>query len=139
LTRQIGFDLLEQVLLGKNPSRTAQAVSGLLPIVTVLPFSRAQEREADRLGLDFLWRAGYRPEAMVDFMAKLMAHEQVQRAGPPLRFLSSHPATAERIRQLDVLIEQFPPDLRAQSQLNAESYQVVVLQGLGVTIRRGDR
>lgn len=66
-----------------------------------LPHSRDAEREADRLGLENLQRAGYASSAMVTFMEKLL--QQGGRTPPP--FLSSHPATSERIRTLRTQID----------------------------------
>lgn len=66
-------------------------------------FSRAQEYEADQLGARYLARAGYDPHALVDFLAKLQAHADLEAAmlGHASRaerfdFLATHPNTAAR-------------------------------------------
>ncbi len=71
----------------------------------VATYSRAQELEADRLGIGYLARAGYDPLAQADFLASLQAQTALsaQLAGggyDPNRvdFFSTHPATAERVR-----------------------------------------
>lgn len=58
------------------------------------PNSRQSEYEADQLGLRTLGRAGYAESAMVDFMGKLLRQSAVP------TFLSTHPATNERINRL---------------------------------------
>jgi predicted Zn-dependent protease len=58
------------------------------------PHSRQDEIEADNKGLATITRAGYAPSAMVAFMQKLLG----QRSIPT--FLSTHPATQDRIRNL---------------------------------------
>lgn len=58
-------------------------------------FTREAEREADRVAIATLVRAGIDPHAMVEFF-ELLAREQAGRAQPP-PFLSSHPTTRERI------------------------------------------
>ncbi len=60
------------------------------------PNSRKDEFEADKLGLDTLARAGYAPSAMVSFMEKLL-----KARGSVPTFLSSHPATSDRIEALE--------------------------------------
>lgn len=60
------------------------------------PNSRKDEFEADKLGLDTLARAGYAPSAMVSFMQKLL-----KAGGSVPTFLSSHPATSDRIEALE--------------------------------------
>jgi len=64
------------------------------------PRSRQAELEADRSGLRNLGRAGYAQSAMVSFMKKLL-----RSGGSPPEFLSTHPATSERIAALQRAID----------------------------------
>src|SRR4030065_184586 len=57
-------------------------------IGVILPYSRTQESEADRLGLIFMAIAGYNPNAAVDFWTRMAA----QGGGSPPEFLSTHPS-----------------------------------------------
>lgn len=59
------------------------------------PRSRKDEFDADNRGLRTLTQAGYAPSGMVSFMQKLM-----QRGGSMPAFLSTHPATGDRINAL---------------------------------------
>ncbi|NET55834.1 MAG: M48 family metalloprotease [Symploca sp. SIO2E6] len=64
------------------------------------PNSRKDEFEADKLGLENLTRAGYAPYGMVSFMEKLL------NAGASVpEFLSTHPATPQRIKALEQAID----------------------------------
>lgn len=131
LTRQYGYSMLIGFILGDHSSQGAEMAAQLLGTVGELRFSRGQESEADRLGLDMLWRAGYKPDAMVAFMERMLENEQEQGRGrPALQFLSSHPATADRIAALQTLVAQYPADLRATSPVYAERYQQNVLNRL---------
>jgi predicted Zn-dependent protease len=80
--------------------------------------------------MDFLARAGYRPDAMVTFMEKLMAEEQRRGGGHPFPLLSSHPATQERLMRLQYLVEQYPLLMRQENPVYEERYQEVVLRRL---------
>jgi predicted Zn-dependent protease len=62
----------------------------------LLPFSRTQESEADRLGLIFMAMAGYDPHASVDFWQRMAA---LGGAAPP-EFLSTHPSNETRINDI---------------------------------------
>ena len=66
----------------------------------LLPFSRRHELEADRLGVDYMQRAGYDPREAVNLW-RLMAQRGAQR-GP--EFASTHPSDATRIAQLEAYI-----------------------------------
>lgn len=65
-----------------------------------LPYSRDQELEADRLGLEMMIDAGYRPEQAVELWRRM---ERLQ-GRRPLALLSTHPAPASRIEALEALI-----------------------------------
>lgn len=63
------------------------------------PNSRQDELEADTQGLETLRAAGYAPSAMVAFMEKLLGQGSVP------TFLSTHPATGDRITALEAAID----------------------------------
>ena len=92
-----------QVALSGNDPRTVQAVTSLLgagaTVGVLLPWSRAQESEADRLGLIFMAKAGYHPSAARDLWVR-MADLSKSRQQPP-ELLSTHPAPATRIEDIE--------------------------------------
>ena len=57
------------------------------------PFSRRHELEADRIGLDYMNAAGYRPSEALEFWRAMSTAGGAQ----PPAILSTHPANAERI------------------------------------------
>lgn len=81
--------------------QAAGAIGGLgAQLGLLLPFSRSHELEADRLGVDYLHRAGYRPSESVALW-RLMAE---QRQGSTPEFASTHPSDASRIAALEQYI-----------------------------------
>jgi predicted Zn-dependent protease len=68
----------------------------------VRPFSRAQELEADMLGLEYMAEAGYRPSEAVAFWRRM---QQLSGTGGLPPFLATHPSSAERIEEL---LERLP-------------------------------
>ena len=79
--------------------------------------SRKDELEADQLGLSNLTKAGYAPAGMLGFMQKLL--EGGSRSVPT--FVSTHPATSERIRRLQA---EIPPERANQGKgLNNQAYK----------------
>ncbi len=70
-----------------------------------LPHSREQEAEADDIGLELMARAGYDPHAAVSVWRKMAAQE----GGAPPQFLSTHPSSSSRIRDLEARIPVVMP------------------------------
>src|SRR5271165_5904082 len=62
-----------------------------------LAFSRANEREADHLGLQYLYKAGYDPTAFVDFFEKIQSLEK-RKPGSVAKVFATHPMTDDRIQ-----------------------------------------
>ncbi|MBN2283662.1 MAG: M48 family metallopeptidase [Deltaproteobacteria bacterium] len=72
----------------------------------ILPYSRLQENEADRLGLTFMAMAGYDPNGAVSFWERM---SEKQGGKSPPEFISTHPSDQTRIRNIKALIPQVMP------------------------------
>ena len=70
-----------------------------------LTFSRGFEKEADTLGLQYMYKAGYDPEAFVDFFEKLETMEKTK-PGTITKVFSTHPLTEDRIRDAQKNIQE---------------------------------
>src|SRR3954470_15453096 len=81
-----------------------QAASILVP-VTFLEFSRTFESEADMLGLQYLYKAGYDPTAFVDFFEKIQSMEK-KKPGTMNKIFSTHPMTDDRIKDAQKNIQE---------------------------------
>jgi beta-barrel assembly-enhancing protease len=64
----------------------------------LLEITREFEREADQLGIQYLWNTGYEPNAFVSFLEKMQAKEKSS-PGRSAGFFRTHPSTADRIAQ----------------------------------------
>ena len=82
-----------------------QAASVLVP-VGFLKFSRAMESEADLLGLEYMYKAGYDPTAFVDFFEKIETLEK-RKPGTVSKLFSTHPPTDSRIQAAQKNIQEY--------------------------------
>jgi predicted Zn-dependent protease len=71
----------------------------------MLPYSRVQEYEADRVGLLYMARAGFDPTEAVGFWERFQAENRVGRTATP-EFLSTHPLDDARIAQIRRFLPQ---------------------------------
>src|SRR6267143_7397 len=84
-----------------------QGLNLAIPI-TYLKFSRDAEREADFLGLQYMYKAGYDPNSYVTFFERIQADEK-RRPGTIPKVFSTHPPTPERIEAAQKEIARILP------------------------------
>ena len=94
--------------VGAKDPQKAELYAGLLgvgaTVGVLLPYSRLQESEADRLGLIYMAKAGYDPRAARDLWLR-MAEAGKGKPRPP-QLLSTHPADATRIADIERLLPE---------------------------------
>jgi predicted Zn-dependent protease len=97
-----------------------QAASVLVPI-GFLKFSRGFESEADMLGLEYMYKAGYDPTSFVDFFEKIETLEK-KKPGTMAKVFSTHPMTDDRIKaaqkNIDTLLQAKPEYVVTTSEFN---------------------
>lgn len=116
--KQMRSTAIAQGVLSAAGLDEKQAVQIGVQLAVELPNSREDEYEADRLGLATIEQAGYAPSAMVSFMEKLL---QKSRGGSVPSFLSTHPATQDRITALKEAIDT--KSASAGNGLNRQNYK----------------
>jgi predicted Zn-dependent protease len=84
-----------------------EAANLAIPI-TYLKFSRDAEREADFLGLQYMYKAGYDPNSYVTFFERIQADEK-RRAGTIPKVFATHPPTPDRIEAAQKEIARILP------------------------------
>jgi len=106
LVVQLGGAALSTALK-TNPGTTSalfmQAYGAGASLGFLLPYSRLQETEADRIGLMLMARAGYNPEKAVDLWVRM--NQQGKGSRPP-EFLSTHPAPESRIAEIKTYVPE---------------------------------
>jgi beta-barrel assembly-enhancing protease len=93
------------ILLGQNPSALQQLLAQVIAGGAMARFSRADEKQADDLGLDFLAKAGYDPHGMLDMFQKLLSMEKGGNSSVS-RFFADHPGTQDRIDDISSRISR---------------------------------
>jgi predicted Zn-dependent protease len=98
----LGGTVLAVVLEAYGVPMGQQATGLAAEYLVARPFSRSQELDADRLGFTYMAEAGYDPAQAIEFWQKMA--RAGSGSGPG--FLSTHPADAERMAQLEALLPE---------------------------------
>lgn len=115
--------LIGAILIGiQNPEAGAAAMStiGGLSAQNQANFTRANEQEADRIGMQLLVRAGYNPRSMPAFFEKLQQLSRYSQSAAP-EFIRTHPLTTSRIADSRARAEEFP----ISEYTNTHSYELI--------------
>ena len=111
------------MMVGAGAGATALAIP-----VAFNQFSRSFEEEADYLGVQYMYLAGYDPQAYIRFFEKIEALKQ-HRQGAVAKAFSGHPPTPERIERVQAEIARILP---ARAERPVES---VELNGVKARLR----
>jgi len=117
------------------------AMQGLqigIPLV-FLKFSRSAEAEADLLGLQYMYKAGYDPTAYVTFFSKIVEQDR-RNPGSVAAIFASHPPTPDRILKSEENIKVILPQ-REQYLVSTSEFEDVKsrLQSIMTTRKKGDK
>lgn len=93
MSREIGISILLSAAISDSTSSTAQTAADLTRQIIGFRFSRRDEKDADLAGLDYMVRAGYDPNGMVETM-QILESQQKERS---IEFFSTHPNPENRI------------------------------------------
>jgi predicted Zn-dependent protease len=115
---QWGLGLLGAVLGNTTGAGAAQIAAGYLATGVFLKFGRDDERDADRVGLQILRRAGWDGRGMLELF-EVLRREQRRDPGSVDTFFSSHPAPRDRIAQLQGAIGRTSAGTRDSAQFRA--------------------
>jgi predicted Zn-dependent protease len=114
---------LPLVLLGGWGGYAIRQGAGLAIPMTFLTFSRGFEAEADYLGLQYLYAAGYDPTAALDMFEKMMSLEK-RKPGTIAKVFSTHPMNDDRLQKAQAEIEKILPQ-KPEYVVNTSEYAEV--------------
>jgi beta-barrel assembly-enhancing protease len=97
--------------------------SGLALPLTFMKFQRNYEAEADYLGVQYMYKTGYDPQAFISFFEKIQAREK-KKPGTIAKAFASHPQTPDRIEASQKEIATILP-ARAQYIVNTSEFDDV--------------
>ena len=104
----INYGLIATIIFGGGvASAIAQNAGGLGQLLSFLQFSRGAEKEADMLGVQYMYAAGYDPTGMATMFEKLNQKNR-KKPGTLAKIFSSHPQSLDRRDASLELVARFP-------------------------------
>ena len=110
------------IFIGGIPGMIYQNTAGFGLLTAFMKFSRSAEEEADRLGVQYMYAAGYDPNAMATMFEKLEAKNK-KKPGLISRAFATHPAPPERRAAALALAARFPE--REEYVISSSEFQRV--------------
>ena len=107
MTQAYGLNLLFGLIAGERVTLLEQVAGQLLGAGAMAKFSRDDEREADRLGLEYMAHAAYDAEGMAA-MFRTMLGLRARRPSVVEQFFSTHPLTEERVAEMEARADGIP-------------------------------
>jgi predicted Zn-dependent protease len=101
----VNYASIPLIFMGGWTGYAIRQGAGLAIPMGFLQFSRGFETEADLLGLQYLYKAGYDPTAFVDFFEKIQSKEK-KKPGFMSKVFSTHPLTDDRIENAQKNIQE---------------------------------
>jgi predicted Zn-dependent protease len=101
----INYASIPLIFMGGWTGYAIRQGAGLAIPLGFLTFSRGFEKEADYLGLQYLYKTGYDPTAFVDFFEKIQSMEK-KKPGSISKVFSTHPMTDDRIGSAQTEIQK---------------------------------
>jgi predicted Zn-dependent protease len=96
------------IFVGGGIGYAGYEAAGFAGLFGILKFSRSFEAEADYLGIEYMYRAGYDPSAFVSFFEKVQAMEK-KKPGTLAKAFDTHPQNADRIAKSQEEIRKILP------------------------------
>src|ERR1700722_16313836 len=122
------------IFLGGLPGYAIRQGAGAAIPMTFLSFSRGFEAEADYLGLQYLYAAGYDPNAAIDMFEKMMSLEK-RKPASIAKVFSTHPLNQDRLQKTQAEIEKILPQ-KAEYIVDTSEYMEVRGRLLAMENRR---
>ena len=111
------------IFVGGGLGYAIRSAAGIGLPLTFLTFSRGFEAEADYLGLEYMYKSGYDPQAFISFFEKIQAKEK-KKPGTLAKAFATHPQTPDRITKSQEEIAKVLP-ARDQYIINTSEFDDV--------------
>ncbi len=119
----INYATIPLIFIGGGIGMAARSATSIAVPMTFLKFSRGDEKEADYLGLQYMYESGYDPDAFIQMFEKILSQEKKQ-PGTVAKAFETHPPTPDRIKASEKEIDGLLPP-RPEYVLDTSEFEQV--------------
>jgi predicted Zn-dependent protease len=122
------------IVVGGGIGYAARSAAGIGVPISLMKFSRGFEEEADYLGLQYMFKAGYDPQSFLSFFEQIQAKEK-QKPGTLSKIFASHPPIENRVgkiqKQTDTKLPSRSHYVVTTSEFEDVRHRLAVLENRG--------
>jgi beta-barrel assembly-enhancing protease len=126
MSKEVGLSALFVVAASQAQNIGEIAAADVAHTLVIMSYSRDDEKTADLGGLDYMVRAGYDPNGIIETMQILQKEESMGHAD----YFSSHPSPENRIDYIKARIQTLYAEKPADARIGREEYHQFVLERL---------
>jgi len=132
----INYATIPLIFVGGGIGLAARSVGSVAVPMSYLKFTRSDEKEADYLGVQYLYATGYDPQALTEMFEKVLSQEKKQ-PGTIAKAFSSHPPTPDRIaaseKEISTLLPPKPEYVENTSEFDLIKARLAMLEHQNAT------
>ena len=132
----INYATIPLIFVGGGIGFAARSLTSIAIPMGFLKFSRSQEAEADYLGVQYLYSAGYDPQGLTEMFEKLLSEEKKQ-PGAIAKAFETHPTNPSRIaateKEISTILPPKPEYVENTSEFDAVKARLAMLQHQSLT------
>jgi beta-barrel assembly-enhancing protease len=126
MSKEAGLGVLFVLAMSQTKSTGEMAAVDLARQIVELKYSREDEATADLGGLDYMVRAGYDPNGMIETMKMLQKEDTIK----PVEFFSTHPSPENRLSYLEAKIKTYYSAGLTNAKIGRDGYRRNVIDRL---------
>lgn len=132
----INYATIPLIFVGGGIGLAARSVGSIAVPMSFLKFTRGDEKEADYLGMQYMYEAGYDPQAFTQMFEKLLSKEKKQ-PGTVAKAFETHPPTPDRIaaseKEIRTLLPTRPEYVDNTSEFDQVKARLALLEHQNAT------
>ena len=134
---KLGLDVLGALIDNPAARQASSQLGSLFLGGAQASFSRTDELEADRFGMEYMRRAGYDLQGAVELQQRFLKRAEAAGGGSKISLFASHPPSADRVRANQEFAAQYPGGQRKEAEYQIATKRLQITQAAYKHLEQG--